>query len=132
STERVTIGAAQARGPPAAGFTLTVTPTSAGVHLEWTANGILFQVRRSAFGAAGPFEPIASTTAPHFDDRLPVPGTAYVYQVVQVGPDVRASAVASVAVPDAAAAPIASADGALKVSLGQQATGRLALTVLPS
>ena len=78
--ESLFVSAAGARGPPA--FALTTTPTSGGVHLAWSPSVGTYTVQRSLFGTDGPFESIATTQSPEFDDRTAIPGLNYVYRVV--------------------------------------------------
>ncbi|HMC69930.1 MAG TPA: calcium-binding protein, partial [Mycobacteriales bacterium] len=87
TTDTFFVGAAGARGPPASGFQLSASATTAGTHLAWTGGaGSAYQVRR-AVGANGRFSSLATVAGTTFDDTNLIVGLSYAYQVVEL--DVR-------------------------------------------
>ncbi len=82
------VGAAGARGPPAPGFQLSASATTAGAQLAWTGGaGSEYQVRR-AVGANGTFSSLATLAGTTFDDANLIVGLTYAYQVVELDPSV--------------------------------------------
>ena len=88
TTDAFFVGAGGARGPPAAGFQLSASATTAGAHLAWTGGaGSAYQVRR-AVGANGTFSSLATLAGSSFDDSNLIVGLTYAYQVVELDPSV--------------------------------------------
>src|SRR5207248_4193021 len=134
------VGAAAARGPPAAGFQLTASATTAGAHLTWTGGaGTAYQVRR-AIGADGIFSSLATLAGTEFDDSNLIVGLTYAYQVAALDPAgmvTNARTITATLSPPtvvtAAGGSAVSSDGSATVAFAPgSVTGGLAVSVAPS
>ncbi|HEY7812348.1 MAG TPA: hypothetical protein VIC62_03875, partial [Nakamurella sp.] len=125
------LAAADARGPPTAGFDLTSTASADGVHLAWTgAAGSSFQVRRSS-GTTTQFATLAIVSGSAYTDTHAIPGHGYTYQVVRLQPSLSFSGTAhvvAVASFDASGA-VTSADRGLQVTVPGSLASRVNLVV---
>src|SRR5438067_5309055 len=81
------------RGPPL--VNLTITPLLGGLRLTWPADGVNYQVRRSANGTSGVVRSIGRSSSGSLDDTDVVPGLTYAYQLWTLGGPASRSVTAS-------------------------------------
>src|SRR5207248_3161019 len=81
------------RGPPL--VNLTITPLLGGLRLTWPADGVNYQVRRSANGTSGVVRSIGRSSNGSLDDTDVVPGLTYAYQLWTLGGPASRSVTAS-------------------------------------
>ncbi|HYR14209.1 MAG TPA: hypothetical protein VEQ67_08325, partial [Mycobacterium sp.] len=93
--QNVTFSASAPRGPPS--VALTASNIAGGVRLTWPTAGTTYQVRRSATGGTGTFNPIGATQASTYDDLTALSGVSYFYQLWTASAP--SSQIASIAVP---------------------------------
>ncbi|TMD73457.1 MAG: hypothetical protein E6I81_04345, partial [Chloroflexi bacterium] len=126
------------RGPPAIGLTINAVP--GGLSLTWPADGIDYQIRRSATGTSGFFQAIGESSTGTFNDSSVVPGLTYTYQLWTTGGAATESRTATPAaspgigaVTPMAGGTVTSADSKAKVAFAPGiATASLAVTVKQS